>query len=253
MREEVADVQVRHSARRWNFNGATGADACRRRSEVRHSLNRGCELPLSGSASQVAWAERIRRRVDEDFDRVASALRAVAAKQSKSDRVDTEEILNILQEKRLNVMGNSRAGYFICDWQEITDQISRMLARDERIQAIKLKALRRRSSMNIRPLYDRIVVKRSDEQETSRNGIIIPDSAKEKPQEGTVIAVGHGKRLDNGTLVALDVKAGDQILFGKYSGSETKLDNTEYIIIREDDILGILTKSPESVKAAGLN
>ncbi len=107
--------------------------------------------------------------------------------------------------------------------------------------------------MNIRPLYDRIVVKRSDEQETSRNGIIIPDSAKEKPQEGTVIAVGHGKRLENGTLAALDVKAGDQILFGKYSGSETKLDNTEYIIIREDDILGVLTKSPEPAKAAGLN
>jgi len=95
--------------------------------------------------------------------------------------------------------------------------------------------------MEIRPLYDRIVVKRSEEQETSRNGIIIPDSAKEKPQEGTVISVGNGKRLDSGTLVALDVKAGDKILFGKYSGSETKLDGTEYIIIREDDVLGVLT------------
>ncbi len=104
--------------------------------------------------------------------------------------------------------------------------------------------------MNIRPLYDRLVVKRSDEQETSRNGIIIPDSAKEKPQEGTVIAVGRGKRLDDGTLVPLDVKAGDRILFGKYSGSETKLDGTEYIIIREDDVLGILGATAQSEKAA---
>jgi chaperonin GroES len=104
--------------------------------------------------------------------------------------------------------------------------------------------------MNIRPLYDRLVVKRSDEVETSRNGIIIPDSAKEKPQEGTVIAAGHGKRLEDGTLVPLDVKAGDRILFGKYSGSETKLDGTEYIIIREDDVLGILDATAQSEKAA---
>jgi chaperonin GroES len=95
-------------------------------------------------------------------------------------------------------------------------------------------------NMNIRPLYDRVVVKRIDEEETTRNGIIIPDSAKEKPQEGEVIAVGRGKRLENGELVALDVKAGDRILFGKYSGSETKLDGVEYIIMREDDVLGIL-------------
>jgi chaperonin GroES len=97
--------------------------------------------------------------------------------------------------------------------------------------------------MNIRPLYDRIVVKRIEEQETSRNGIIIPDSAKEKPQEGEVIAVGHGKRLDDGTLIALDVKAGDRILFGKYSGSDTKLDGTEYLIMREDDVLGVLNST----------
>ncbi len=103
--------------------------------------------------------------------------------------------------------------------------------------------------MNIRPLYDRLVVKRSEEKETSRNGIIIPDSAKEKPQEGEVIAVGHGKRLDNGSLVALDVKAGDRILFGKYSGSETKLDGTEYIIIREDDVLGILSGAGKTAAA----
>ena len=94
--------------------------------------------------------------------------------------------------------------------------------------------------MNIRPLYDRIVVKRIEEQESTRNGIIIPDSAKEKPQEGQVLAAGHGKRLENGQLLALDVKVGDRILFGKYSGSEVKLDGTEYIIMQEDDVLGIL-------------
>jgi chaperonin GroES len=94
--------------------------------------------------------------------------------------------------------------------------------------------------MNIRPLYDRIVVKRIDEKETSRNGIIIPDSAQEKPHEGEVIAVGHGKRLDDGQLVALDVKPGDRILFGKYSGNETKVEGTEYLIMREDDVLGVL-------------
>lgn len=94
--------------------------------------------------------------------------------------------------------------------------------------------------MNIRPLYDRIVVKRIDEKETSRNGIIIPDSAQEKPHEGEVVAVGHGKRLKDGTVVALDIKVGDRILFAKYSGSETKVDGTEYLIMREDDALGIL-------------
>jgi chaperonin GroES len=100
--------------------------------------------------------------------------------------------------------------------------------------------------MNIRPLYDRIVVKRIEEQETSRNGIVIPDSAKEKPQEGEVIAVGNGKRLEDGKLVALDVKAGDRVLFGKYSGSDTKIDGTEYIIMREDDVLGILDGASQS-------
>ena len=94
--------------------------------------------------------------------------------------------------------------------------------------------------MNMRPLYDRIVVKRLEEQETTGNSIVIPDSAKEKPQQGEVIAVGHGKRLDNGKLVALDVKIGDRILFGKYSGNETKLAGTEYLIMREDDVLGVL-------------
>jgi chaperonin GroES len=93
--------------------------------------------------------------------------------------------------------------------------------------------------MNLRPLYDRIVVKRIDEKETTRNGIVIPDSAQEKPQEGEVLATGNGKRLEDGTIVALDVKTGDRVLFGKYSGSEIKLDGVEFIIMREDDVLGI--------------
>ena len=105
--------------------------------------------------------------------------------------------------------------------------------------------------MNIRPLYDRIVVKRIEEQETTRNGIIIPDSAKEKAQEGEVLAVGHGKRLEDGKLMALDVKSGDRILFGKYSGSDTTLNGTEYIIMREDDVLGILDAPTSSAKKSG--
>jgi chaperonin GroES len=103
--------------------------------------------------------------------------------------------------------------------------------------------------MNIRPLYDRIVVKRLEEKETVQGGIIIPDSAKEKPQEGEVVAVGQGKRLENGKVVAPDVKAGDRILFGKYSGSEIKLDGEEYIIMREDEVLGILEGATKQAKA----
>ena len=102
--------------------------------------------------------------------------------------------------------------------------------------------------MNVRPLYDRIVVRRIEEQESTRNGIIIPDSAKEKPQEGEVIAVGRGKRLDDGNVVALDVKAGDRILFQKYAGSETKLDGTEYMIMREDEVLGVVDAAGRSIK-----
>lgn len=103
--------------------------------------------------------------------------------------------------------------------------------------------------MNIRPLYDRIVVKRIEEKETMQGGIIIPDTAKEKPQEGQVMAVGQGKRLENGNVVSLDVKAGDRILFGKYSGSEIKLDGEEYIIMREDEVLGILEGGTKEAKA----
>ena len=104
--------------------------------------------------------------------------------------------------------------------------------------------------INIRPLYDRIVVKRIDEQETTRNGIVIPDSAQEKPQEGEIMAIGKGKRLEDGTVVALDVKAGDRILFGKYSGNEIKLEGIEYIIMREDDVLGVLDAAPAKRKKA---
>ena len=104
--------------------------------------------------------------------------------------------------------------------------------------------------MNIRPLYDRIVVKRIEEQETARNGIVIPDSAKEKPQQGEVVAVGKGKRLDDGKMVALDVKVGARILFGKYSGNEITLDGLEYIIMREDDVLGVLDANPEALRKA---
>jgi chaperonin GroES len=105
-------------------------------------------------------------------------------------------------------------------------------------------------TMNIRPLYDRIVVKRIEELETTSNGIIIPDSAQEKPQEGEVIAIGKGKRLDDGQMIALDVKVGDRILFGKYSGNEIKVDGVEYIIMREDDVLGVLDSAAQAVKKA---
>src|SRR3954467_15357026 len=98
--------------------------------------------------------------------------------------------------------------------------------------------------MKIRPLYDRIVVKRIEQEEQKFGGLYIPDSAKEKPQEGEVVAVGKGKRLEDGKIVPLDVQAGDRILFGKYSGSEFKLDGEEYMVMREDEILGILDQKP---------
>jgi len=105
--------------------------------------------------------------------------------------------------------------------------------------------------MNIRPLYDRIVVKRIEEQETTRHGIVIPDSAKEKPQEGEVMAIGKGKRLDDGKMVAVDVQLGDRILFGKYTGNDIKLEGIEYIIMREDDVLGVLDAAPQALSKAG--
>jgi chaperonin GroES len=105
-------------------------------------------------------------------------------------------------------------------------------------------------SMKIRPLYDRIVVKRIEEKETMQGGLYIPDSAKEKPQEGEVVAVGKGKRLDDGKLVPLDVEVGNRILFGKYSGSDIKLDGDEFLIMREDEVLGILEAQPKAAKKA---
>ena len=103
--------------------------------------------------------------------------------------------------------------------------------------------------MNIRPLYDRIVVKRLEEQENKVGGLFIPDSAKEKPQEGEVVAVGKGKRLEDGKVVALDVQKGDRILFGKYSGSEIRIDGEELLIMREDEVLGVLEGATK--KASG--
>ena len=95
-------------------------------------------------------------------------------------------------------------------------------------------------AVSIRPLNDRIIVRRMEEQEQMRGGLYIPDTAKEKPQEGEVLAVGNGKLLDNGQRIAIDLKAGDRILFGKYSGTEIKLDGEEYLILREDDVLGVV-------------
>ena len=217
--------------------------------------------PLLGTESQIEWAEKIKPLVSAEFDRVAETLEAVARRQSVRDRLDTRALIAILEEKRLEVLGRNEAGYFIKSWQELTDQVQRLVRDDSRFTAIRLaKAARRKtagmeaealtdlrpskhkgdSPMNVRPLYDRIIVKRSEEEESIRNGIFIPDSAKEKPQEGEVVAVGRGRRLDDGQIVPLDVKTGDRVLFGKYTGSETKLEGTEYTIMREDDVLAIL-------------
>ena len=94
--------------------------------------------------------------------------------------------------------------------------------------------------MNIRPLHDRVVVKRTEEERTSAGGIVIPDSAAEKPQKGEVVAVGNGKVTDSGEMRALDVKVGDQVLFGKYSGTEIKIEGEDVLIMKEEDILGVL-------------
>jgi chaperonin GroES len=96
--------------------------------------------------------------------------------------------------------------------------------------------------MKVRPLQDRLLVRRVEEQERTKGGIIIPDTAKERPLEGEVIAVGNGKRLEDGTLVPLDVKKGDRVLFGKYSGTEIKVDGVEHLILREEEVLGVIEK-----------
>ena len=96
--------------------------------------------------------------------------------------------------------------------------------------------------MNVRPLADRILIRRIEEKESIRGGIIIPDTAKEKPQEGEVVAVGPGRMNEEGKRIAMEVKTGDRILIGKYSGTDVKIDGTEYVILREDDVLGVLAE-----------
>src|SRR3982750_3744084 len=102
---------------------------------------------------------------------------------------------------------------------------------------------------NIKPLHDRVIVKRIEEGEQVRGGIIIPDTAKEKPQEGEIVAVGEGKYREDGTRQTLDVNVGDRVLFGKYSGSEVKIDNEELLIMREDEILGVIARAAAGKKA----
>ena len=97
--------------------------------------------------------------------------------------------------------------------------------------------------MNVRPLADRVLVRRIEEKESMRGGIIIPDTAKEKPQEGEVVAIGPGRLTEDGKRIAMEVKKGDRILIGKYSGTDVKIDGTEYIILREEDVLGVLAQS----------
>jgi chaperonin GroES len=97
-----------------------------------------------------------------------------------------------------------------------------------------------KATMKVRPLHDRLVVRRIEEKESVKGGIIIPDTAKEKPQEGEVIAVGNGKVLESGTKVPMDVKAGDKVLFGKYSGTDIKIDGEEFLILREDEVLAVI-------------
>ena len=103
-------------------------------------------------------------------------------------------------------------------------------------------------AVNIRPLHDRVIVRRIEEGEQIRGGIIIPDTAKEKPQEGEVVAVGEGKYREDGSRQSLDVKVGDRVLFGKYSGSEVKLDDHEFLIMREDEILGVIQRAAAGKK-----
>jgi chaperonin GroES len=105
------------------------------------------------------------------------------------------------------------------------------------------KQKKRPNLMPIRPLHDRVLIKRIDEQETVRGGIIVPDTAKEKSQEGEVVSVGTGKTLESGSVIPLEVKAGDRILFGKYSGTELRVEDQDYLILREDEIVGIVTQA----------
>src|SRR5262245_41269274 len=117
-------------------------------------------------------------------------------------------------------------------------------------QNLKLSQQLRRTAMKFRPLHDRVVVKRIDAEEKTSGGIIIPDTAKEKPQQGEVIAVGPGGRDEAGKLIPLDVKAGDRVLFGKWSGTEVKIDGVEYLIMKESDIMGVMVQEAARKKAA---
>jgi chaperonin GroES len=114
----------------------------------------------------------------------------------------------------------------------------------------KTTELLRRTAMKFRPLHDRVVIKRIEAEEKTSGGIIIPDTAKEKPQEGEVIAVGPGGRDESGKLIPIDVKVGDRVLFGKWSGTEVKLDGVEYIIMKESDLMGVVVEAGASKKAA---
>jgi chaperonin GroES len=118
------------------------------------------------------------------------------------------------------------------------------------LSKIKTTELLRRTAMKFRPLHDRVVIKRIEAEEKTTGGIIIPDTAKEKPQEGEVIAVGPGGRDESGKLIPIDVKVGDRVLFGKWSGTEVKLDGVEYIIMKESDLMGVLVEAGGSRKAA---
>lgn len=104
--------------------------------------------------------------------------------------------------------------------------------------------------MNIRPLYDRVIVKRIEQQRQTASGIVIPDSAAEKPEQGEVLAIGHGRALPDGSLRTLAVKVGDSVLFGKYAGQTVKLNGEEVLVMREEDILGVIEHAPAAVKAA---
>ncbi len=131
-------------------------------------------------------------------------------------------------------------------WRVLTAILSIAAVRPRRPQLGSLEE----EALKFRPLHDRVVVKRVAEEEKTKGGIIIPDTAKEKPMEGEVVAVGPGARDEKGALVALDVKAGDRILFGKWSGTEIKLDGVEYLIMKESDIMGIVEGSPVASKKA---
>jgi chaperonin GroES len=119
-----------------------------------------------------------------------------------------------------------------------------------RLSKTKTTELVRRTAMKFRPLHDRVVVKRIDAEEKTAGGIIIPDTVKEKPQQGEVIAVGPGGRDEAGKLIPIDVEAGDRVLFGKWSGTEVKIDGDEYLIMKESDIMGVLVEAKAHKKAA---